>query len=61
MIAIRAYYKTPVKSDSKCGDSADQCLDHDIGNELYLQLYNCDTESSPKPNWAMRAKKQIYR
>jgi len=58
---MKPYYKTPVKSDSKCGDAADQCLDHDVGNELYLQLYNCDTEASPKPDWAMRAKKQIYR
>ncbi|GKY94748.1 hypothetical protein MPSEU_000440200 [Mayamaea pseudoterrestris] len=27
----------------------------------FLQAYNCDPEEFPKPNWAERARKQIYR
>jgi hypothetical protein len=30
-------------------------------DEPFLQAYNCDSAGSPKPKWADRAKKQIYR
>ena len=28
---------------------------------LYVETYNCDVTQLPKPDWAIRAKKQIYR
>lgn len=31
------------------------------GNVTYLLAYNCDSAGSPKPQWADRARKQIYR
>ena len=32
-----------------------------IDNATFLQAYNCDSVSTPKPLWADRARKQIYR
>jgi hypothetical protein len=32
-----------------------------LGNATFLEAYNCDLARSPKPNWANRRKKQIYR
>jgi len=32
-----------------------------IDNATFLDAYNCDSSSSPKPSWADRARKQIYR
>lgn len=32
-----------------------------IDNATFLQAYNCDSVSTPKPSWADRARKQIYR
>jgi hypothetical protein len=28
---------------------------------LFIETYNCESQPLPKPNWAQRAKKQIYR
>lgn len=30
-------------------------------NATFLEAYNCDSAGSPKPSWADRARKQIYR
>jgi hypothetical protein len=30
-------------------------------NKTFLEAYNCDSAGSPKPSWAERARKQIYR
>ena len=30
-------------------------------NLTYLEAYNCDSSPIPKPEWAERARKQIYR
>lgn len=32
-----------------------------LANSTFLEAYNCDSAGSPKPNWADRARKQIYR
>ena len=32
-----------------------------LDNATFLDAYNCDSSSSPKPEWADRARKQIYR
>lgn len=32
-----------------------------LENTTFLEAYNCDSAGSPKPNWADRARKQIYR
>ena len=32
-----------------------------IDNATFLHAYNCDSSSLPKPSWADRARKQIYR
>lgn len=32
-----------------------------LDNATFLAAYNCDSSSSPKPQWADRARKQIYR
>jgi hypothetical protein len=30
-------------------------------NKTYLATYNCEPTTHPKPHWAWRAKKQLYR
>lgn len=32
-----------------------------VDNATFLDAYNCDSSSIPKPSWADRARKQIYR
>lgn len=32
-----------------------------LDNATFLDAYNCDSSSLPKPSWADRARKQIYR
>eukprot|EP00977_Amphora_coffeiformis_P000824 scaffold175_cov177-Amphora_coffeaeformis.AAC.26 len=32
-----------------------------LRNATFLEAYNCDSAGSPKPSWADRARKQIYR
>jgi hypothetical protein len=32
-----------------------------LPDKLFLEAYNCDSAPAPKPSWADRAKKQLYR
>lgn len=32
-----------------------------VENSTYLQAYNCDGSPTPRPSWAVRARKQLYR
>jgi hypothetical protein len=32
-----------------------------LSNVTFLEAYNCDSAGSPKPGWADRAQKQLYR
>jgi hypothetical protein len=32
-----------------------------LQNKTFLEAYNCDSTASPKPSWAERAKKQLFR
>ena len=32
-----------------------------LDNTTFLEAYNCDSAPMPKPSWAVRARKQIYR
>jgi len=41
------------------GDSK-SAIEKDVG-ATFLESYNCDSGGSPKPSWAERARKQIYR
>eukprot|EP00978_Attheya_sp_CCMP212_P001839 scaffold3804_cov51-Attheya_sp.AAC.7 len=44
-----------------CGTEEEPlCLDKSPGVP-YLESYNCEREPLPKPSWAMRGKKQLYR
>lgn len=51
----------PFHEHELCGDeSKPRCLKVKDG-ALFAEAYNCDFEKSPKPEWATRAKKQLYR
>jgi hypothetical protein len=32
-----------------------------LANTTFLQAFNCDSSSTPRPSWAERARKQLYR
>jgi hypothetical protein len=42
-------------------DSLNDVARVQMDNVTFLEAYNCDLAKSPKPNWANRRKKQIYR
>jgi len=51
----------PFHDHKDCGNALDPgCLSVNEGT-LFCEVYNCDFEKSPKPSWAERAKKQLYR
>ena len=51
----------PYFDDGDCGTKeSPNCLQKSK-DTLNLELYNCDVSELPKPEWAQRAKKQIYR
>ena len=57
----RAELMDPYFDDGDCGtEESPKCLQKSA-DTLNLELYNCDVEKLPKPDWAQRAKKQIYR
>jgi len=59
-IPIRSYME-PFHDHKDCGSESDPiCLSVREGS-LFAQVYNCNAEKSPKPSWAERAKKQLYR
>ena len=46
---------------NECGTASNPiCLSAKEGH-LFAEVYNCDFEKAPKPRWAERAKKQLYR
>lgn len=49
----------PYQDDSDCRGSSN-CLAKN-SSMTYLETYNCEPTTLPKPDWANRAKKQIYR
>ena len=51
----------PYYDNDECGtEEKPKCLQKSP-DTTNLELYNCDVENRPKPDWAQRAKKQIYR
>ena len=57
----RAELMEPYFDYGDCGtEESPKCLQKSAVT-LNLELYNCDVEKLPKPDWAQRAKKQIYR
>jgi hypothetical protein len=51
----------PYWDEKGCGTEEEPlCLDKSPGVP-YLESYNCEREPLPKPSWAMRGKKQLYR
>ena len=51
----------PFHNHTDCGtESEPGCLGVRQGS-LFAEVYNCDFEKAPKPEWADRAKKQLYR
>ncbi len=51
----------PFHDHADCGTEVEPgCLDVSEGS-LFAEVYNCDFEKPPKPEWADRAKKQLYR
>ena len=59
-VPIRSYME-PFHNHKDCGTESDPiCLSVRDGS-LFVEVYNCDFEKSPKPSWAERAKKQLYR
>mmetsp|Transcript_17949 Transcript_17949/g.32592 ORF Transcript_17949/g.32592 Transcript_17949/m.32592 type:complete len:889 (+) Transcript_17949:72-2738(+) len=54
-------YMNPFHDHKDCGTESDPgCLSAREGS-LFSEVYNCDFEKFPKPGWAERAKKQLYR
>ena len=54
-------FMEPFHDHKDCGSEKEPiCLKVQEGN-LFAEVYNCDYEKSPKPQWAERAKKQLYR
>eukprot|EP00578_Thalassiosira_sp_NH16_P017673 CAMPEP_0181123018 /NCGR_PEP_ID=MMETSP1071-20121207/25641_1 /TAXON_ID=35127 /ORGANISM="Thalassiosira sp., Strain NH16" /LENGTH=880 /DNA_ID=CAMNT_0023208063 /DNA_START=224 /DNA_END=2866 /DNA_ORIENTATION=- len=54
-------YMEPFHEHNDCGSGEDPgCLRVREGS-LFAEVYNCDAEKPPKPSWAERAKKQLYR
>jgi len=54
-------YMEPFHGHKDCGTESDPgCLIVQPGH-LFAEVYNCDFVASPKPEWAERAKKQLYR
>lgn len=45
-----------INKSAKTGNAREQ-----MPNTTFLEAYNCDSAGSPKPQWADRARKQIYR
>jgi len=59
-VPIRSYME-PFHKHKDCGTESDpSCLSVREGS-LFAEVYNCDFEKPPKPSWADRAKKQLYR
>lgn len=51
---------------TNCDNSCDSSSQHQLGrlklpNVTFLEAYNCDGSESPRPEWADRARKQLYR
>jgi len=44
-----------------CGSASDPGCLHVKDGSLFVEAYNCDFDKPPKPQWAERAKKQLYR
>lgn len=54
-------FMEPFHDHVDCGTESDPgCLSTKEGS-LFAEVYNCDFEKTPKPGWAERAKKQLYR
>lgn len=59
--APQRQYMEPFHEHKDCGTESDpSCLSVKPGH-LFAEVYNCDFEAPPKPGWAERAKKQLYR
>ena len=50
----------PFYDDGDCGTKENPNCLQKSKDTLNLELYNCDVSELPKPEWAQRAKKQIY-
>jgi len=51
----------PFHDHKDCGKESDPSCLSVIEGSLFAEAYNCDFELAPKPGWAERAKKQLYR
>ncbi|KAL7537252.1 hypothetical protein ACHAXR_010984 [Thalassiosira sp. AJA248-18] len=61
IIVLCSQHCRPFHDHKDCGTESDPgCLSVQEGG-LFAEVYNCDFEKSPKPSWAERAKKQLYR
>ena len=54
-------YMEPFHNHKDCGSASDPGCLHVIDGSLFVEAYNCDFDKPPKPQWAERAKKQLYR
>lgn len=55
------YFMDKYGNGGECGQVDDpKCL-RKMNNATFLETYNCDFVPLPKPEWAVRAKKQFYR
>lgn len=51
----------PFHDHADCGTESDPGCLGVRGGSLFAEVYNCDFEKPPKPQWSDRAKKQLYR
>jgi len=63
--STRAYplheFTEPYSDERECGSSNNPLCRVKRSDALFLETYNCDFVPTPKPSWADRARKQIYR
>lgn len=55
-VFTQSYY-----DDKECGHEDKPSCVQKRPDALFLETYNCDQDPIPKPEWATRAKKQLYR
>mmetsp|Transcript_7245 Transcript_7245/g.10376 ORF Transcript_7245/g.10376 Transcript_7245/m.10376 type:complete len:967 (+) Transcript_7245:49-2949(+) len=54
-------FTEPFYDGKKCGKKEESSCITKQSDALYIETYNCDTLPFPKPDWAQRARKQLFR
>mmetsp|Transcript_10201 Transcript_10201/g.21894 ORF Transcript_10201/g.21894 Transcript_10201/m.21894 type:complete len:930 (-) Transcript_10201:193-2982(-) len=58
-LPIRSFME-PFHDHKDCGNESDPTCLRVKNGYLFAEVYNCDSDKFPKPEWSERAKKQLY-